>query len=233
MPMEKEPADVHDMHSKKEWKNPKNNRKDSFECLPDRDDSNCSNSVGMVLLTLEAIPASPAVERSDFRKQTWQVPSLPTRGLTSSESLFPRSASASVLTQAKESQGICTSHQHLTRRTKQGFRQTNFGTALRSCLIYPLLGSGRGCVTSDRVSQLESMQLSALAYLDSLLHSDIYFAALLLTNSRNKTKINQTAEPEPREGFWWEIHLTKSAKHKAQGKEFLKLSKSVLYRTLQ
>lgn len=113
----------------------KNNKKDSFECLPDREDNYCSNSAGVVLLVLKAIPASPAVERSDFRKQTWLVPSLPTCGLTSSQSLFSRSASASVLTQA-----ICTSHQPW--RTKhnfgQGFWQTNFRTALMSCLIYTI-----------------------------------------------------------------------------------------------
>lgn len=144
MPMEKEPADVHNMHSKKEWKNPNNNRKDSFECLPDRDDSNCSNSAGMVLLTLGAIPASPAVERSDFRKQTWQVPSLPTRGLTSSESLLPRSASASVLTQAKESQGICTSHQHLTRRWKAGLSTDKLQNSTYELLNIPTAGEWEG-----------------------------------------------------------------------------------------
>lgn len=54
-------------------------------------------------------------------------------------------------------------------------------------------------MTSDSVSQQESMQLFALAYLDSLLHPDIYFAALWLTS--NETKTNQAAEPGSREGF--------------------------------
>lgn len=95
----------------------------------------------MVLLPLEAIPASPAVERSDFRKPTWQVSSLPACGLTSSGSLFSRSAKASVLTQVSESQGIHTSHQ--SWRTKhnfgQGFQQTNCRTALMSFQIHPVL----------------------------------------------------------------------------------------------
>lgn len=50
-------------------------------------------------------------------------------------------------------------------------------------------------MASDRVSQLETMKASALDYLDSLLHSDFYFAVLLLTNNNTKTKISQTADP--------------------------------------
>ena len=50
-------------------------------------------------------------------------------------------------------------------------------------------------MASDGVSQLETMKVSALVDLDSLLHSDFYFAVLLLTNNNTKTKINQTADP--------------------------------------
>lgn len=147
----------------------------------------------MVLLIPEAIPASPAVERSDFRKQTWLVPSLPTCGLTSSQSLFSRSASASVLTQATESQAICTSHQPW--RTKhnfgQGFRQTNFSTALVSCLIYTIC-SGESEGLCDIRQGLPAGKHTALCLSLPGLTFTFWCLFVALWSTSNKTKTNQS-----------------------------------------
>lgn len=47
----------------------------------------------------------------------------------------------------------------------------------------------------EKVSQLETVKVPALADLGSLLRSDFYFAVLLLMKHANKIKVNQTADP--------------------------------------
>lgn len=64
MPMEKTLLEVQNTQSKKE-----KICFISFECHPDADDKNCSKSVGMFLLMLEAIPAPLAVQMSSFTKR--------------------------------------------------------------------------------------------------------------------------------------------------------------------
>lgn len=62
-------------------------------------------------------------------------------------------------------------------------------------LDVPTAGEPGVRVASEKVSQPETMKVSALAYPDSLLRSDFYFEVLLLTKSTDRTKINQTADP--------------------------------------
>lgn len=179
--------------SKRNKKPPTTSRKDSYECLPDRDGNYCSNSAGMVLLTLEAIPASPTVERSGFRKQTWQVPSLPTCGLTSSESLFSRSASASVPTHATESQGICTSHQPHQNQAQfwAGLLTDKLQNSTFELLNVPNSAGEQEGVCDIRQGLPAGKHTALCLALPGLTFTFwLFFAALLLTINKTKTKIN-------------------------------------------
>lgn len=102
---------------------------------------------GWLLLMLRAVPASPAAQRSSFTKHKRQVPSLPTCGLTSSESPFLQVLQVpQFLPKLQKGKVLSTSTSAVERQAQfcagQGFPQRSFSTALISCLTYSVLGSG-------------------------------------------------------------------------------------------
>lgn len=140
MPVEKELADVHNMHSKKEEKPQKTTKKILLSVF--------QIETTIIVQTLWGWSYTgghscfPWCGKEWFQETNMTGPISANLWLDFFRKPILQSASASALSRAKESQGICTSHQPW--RTKhdfgQDFRQTNFRTALMNSLLYQVGG---------------------------------------------------------------------------------------------